>query len=468
MSGLPTRRDLVKLSAAGMAAAHASAAPPPAGEITVRVTAGEKRYAEAPALRWQRETRPAAGAVTLDAGKSYQEVLGFGAALTDAACYMFNELSPGARERILHRLFHPSEMNLSACRICIGSSDYATEAYSYDEGEPDPEMKRFSIDHDRKWIIPILKAARAVNPDLFLFASPWSPPGWMKANGSMLGGSMMKSSFAPYAKYFVRFLQSYAEAGVPVDAVSVQNEVDTAQDSRMPACLWGQEYEREFVAAHLGPQLAANNLKTKIWIIDHNYDLWGRAICELDYPETKKYVDGVAWHGYAGHPSGMTRVHDAHPTIHAYWTEGGPDIRERDYRTNWVRWSRTFTDILRNWARAIIGWNMALDENGKPNIGPFSCGGLITIDSRTKEITESGQYWALAHYSRAVRRGAKRIESTGDDVNRVSHVAFVNPDGSSAAILTNNGQATTVRVRMSGMETKVEMPAGSVVTLAWA
>jgi glucosylceramidase len=194
----------------------------------------------------------------------------------------------------------------------------------------------------------------------------------------------------------------------------------------MPACLWGQEYEMEFVARHLGPQLAANKIDTKTWILDHNYNLWGRAIAELDDPQVSRYVDGVAWHGYVGVPSGMTRVHEAHPEKHMYWTEGGPAYNEPRYLTNWSHWASTITDILRNWSRCVIAWNLALDEAGKPNIGPFDCGGVITIDSKTGEITRSGQYWALSHFSRAIRRGARRIESSGE-LAGLSHVALREP-----------------------------------------
>ena len=362
---------------------------------------------------------------------------------------------------------HEGSRLQSVSRLCLGSSDYATKAYSYDDGDPDPELRRFSIDHDREYILPILRQCRKVNPELFLLGSPWSPPGWMKANGSMLGGSMRKKHFASYAQYFVKFLQAYAAAGVPVDAVTTQNEVDTDQDGRMPACLWGQEYEIEFIARHLGPQFARNNLATKIWILDHNYNLWGRAICTLDEPGVARYVDGVAWHGYAGRPDMMTRVHEAHPGKHMYWTEGGPDYTDPAYLTNWTRWSATFAGILRNWARCIIGWNLALDEKGRPNIGPFTCGGIVTINSTTRELVRSGMYWALAHYSRAIRRGARRFESEGS-VDGVSHVAFANPDGTYAAVLTNTGPEQCIRVELAGKCAEVTLPEDSVTTLTWA
>jgi glucosylceramidase len=459
---------------AGMAAAEGVSASvqgsgnagQPSGEIQVHLTAGEKRFAREAPLQWKAATAAGGNTIRLDPGRTFQEVLGFGAAFTDAACYMFNQLTAASREQLLRELCHPSEMGFSAARICVGSSDYATRVYSYDEGEPDPELKRFSIDHDREYILPVLRLARKINPDLHLLASPWSPPGWMKANNSMLGGSMRKKYYGAYAQYFVKFLQAYAAEGVAVDVVTTQNEVDTDQDCRMPACLWGQEYEIEFISRHLGPQLAKNNLSTKIWILDHNYNLWGRAICTLDEPGVSKYVDGVAWHGYAGRHDMMTRVHEAHPEKHAYWTEGGPDYTEPTYLTNWTRWSSTFTGILRNWARCIIGWNLALDEKGRPNIGPFPCGGVVTINSSTKEISRSGMYWAFAHYSRVIRRGARRFESEGNP-ERVSHVAFANPDGTKAAVLTNAGDEKTVSLQAASRAVQVLLPKDSIMTLTW-
>ena len=211
MSNEQTRRTFLKLSALGLAASTSSrfcvASPAPqAGEIAVRVTAGTLRYAAAPSLSWHTGEATGDNVLTLDPTNKFQDVLGFGAAFTDAACYTFNRLDAPARANLFRELFHPAEMGLNVCRTCIGSSDYSTEMFSYDEGEPDPEMKRFSIAHDQAYVVPMLREARKVNPDLFLFSSPWSPPGWMKAGGSMLGGSMRQQYFAPYAQYFLKFL----------------------------------------------------------------------------------------------------------------------------------------------------------------------------------------------------------------------------------------------------------------------
>jgi len=477
MSAAHTRRDFLRMSAVGLAVGTAGEAlpswgslpsvPPGTSEITVRVTDEKRLFERAPALTWRQGSgNPSANIVALNPETKFQAILGFGAAFTDASCYMFNQLSGDAREQLFHELFHTSEMGLSVCRTCIGASDYSTEVYSFDEGEPDPDLKRFSIDHDRSYLLPALREARKVNPDLFLFSSPWSPPGWMKANGAMLGGSMRKKYFASYAQYFLKFLQAYAAEGVPIQAVTSQNEVDTDQDSRMPACLWGQEYEIEFVKEHLGPVLRSNGIPAKIWLLDHNYNLWGRAICELDDSDVRKYANAVAWHGYAGGAEMMSKVHEAHPDVEMHWTEGGPDFTSPTYATDWAAWGRTFTEALRNWCQSVTGWNLALDEQGRPNIGPFSCGGLVTIHSQTKEVTRSGQYWAFAHFSRLIRRGARRFDSRGT-VPGVDHVACENPDGQRILVLTNGAAARPLMLQMGAMVTDLTLASNSVTTLAW-
>jgi glucosylceramidase len=472
-----TRRDFLAMTTASAAclpfmnASLAALAPPegptPNGAVAVHITAGDQRYAPSRSLAWQSADRaPAAGTIVLGAVRSRQPILGFGAAFTDAACYVIHQLPEAERERLLQELFHPDQMALSVCRLCIGSSDYARNVYSYDEGDPDPELSRFSIAHDREYILPVLRQARQINPKLFLLASPWSPPGWMKDNNSMLGGTIRKRYLGAYAKYIVKFLQAYEAEDAGINAVTPQNEVDTDQDSRMPACLLPQEIEVEYVGKYLGPAIEEAGLKTKIWLLDHNYNLWGRAICELDDEKVSKYTKSIAWHGYLGQPEWVQKVFAAHPDAEMYWTEGGPDIIDPDYLTGWAKWSKTFSGILRNGMRCITGWNLALDENGKPNVGPFPCGGVVTVHSRTGEITRSGQYWAFAHYSRSFRRAATVIQSDGE-IADVHHVVAQNPDGTYAAVLTNSGAARTVWVRQGKSAIEVQLPSDSVVTLIW-
>jgi glucosylceramidase len=458
---------LTAAATADLESAFDHAGAPQSEEITVRVTSGKLRFASAPALTWRRAGASDENVIAVDPSQKFQAMLGFGAAFTDAACYTFNQLLSPAREQLFHELFHPSEMGLNVCRTCIGSSDYSTEMFGYDEGEPDPEMKRFSIAHDQAYVLPMMRLARKENPALFLFSSPWSPPGWMKAGGSMLGGSMRPRYFGAYAQYFLRFLQAYAGAGVPIQAVTVQNEVDTDQDGRMPACIWPQEYEIRFVKDYLGPILRQNDLSTKIWILDHNYNLWGRAIAELDDPGVRKYCDAVAFHGYVGTPDMMSKVHEAHPDAQLYWTEGGPDCTAPDYLTDWPKWSQTYTAAIRNWCQCITGWNLALDEKGRPNIGPFPCGGMVTIHSQTKEIIRSGQFWAFAHFSRVVRRGARRFDSLSR-LEGVFHVGFENPDGQKVLVVTNPGPEKSVTLKQANRSAVLALAPGSVTTLLWS
>jgi glucosylceramidase len=416
---------------------------------------------------WQPAGGASQPAIQVNAARRFQTILGFGGAFTDASCYLLSRMDAAARQQLLESLVGGSGLNLSVGRISIGASDYSRNAYSYDDSPgPDPQLAHFSIDHDKSYILPTLRDVQKLNPEMFYFGAPWSPPGWMKAGGSMLGGSMRKKYFPEYAQYFVKFLQAYQAEGVKVRAVTTQNEVDTDQDGRMPAALWGQEYEAGFIKEHLGPALQQHSPETLIWLLDHNYDLWGRALDELSEPEVSKYVDGVAWHGYMGSPEAMTRVHDAFPKKHAYWTEGGPDISSPDYATDWSKWSSTFAGILRNWARTIVSWNVVLDEKGGPNIGPFACGGLVTLDSKTQQVRQSGQYWAFAHYSKAIRRGAAVVETRGT-IKDVDHVAVSNPDGSHVLVVTNRGPETELQCVFEGQSLRLRTPADSITTLTW-
>ena len=470
-----TRRGFIKKSAAVIASTTCLRSsmlrgftPPRSGAVRAWTTGQEKRFSATELSGWKAISNPSEPAIEIDPAQTFQSILGFGGAFTDSSCYLLNQMEPEARQKLLAELVGPDGLRLSVGRTCIGSSDYARDAYSFDDGaDPDPELKRFSIAHDRDYILPMLRAAQSANPEMFYFSAPWSPPGWMKAGGSLLGGSMRKHYFASYAEYFVKFLEAYQAEGIKIRAVTTQNEVDTDQDGRMPAALWGQEYEAGFIKEFLGPALERASLDTKIWLLDHNYDLWGRVLDELRDPAVFKYVDGVAWHPYVGTPDAMTRVHDAFPSKHAYWTEGGPDISHPDYATDWTKWSSTFAQILKNWTRCIVSWNLVLDEKGSPNIGPFACGGVVTVDSKSREITRSGQYWAFAHYSKVIQRGAQVIASHGEFTD-LEHVALKNANGSYVLVVSNQGAERQISCRFVGQGLELKLPHDSVTTLLWS
>jgi glucosylceramidase len=486
-----SRRDFLKNSALGLGAiaASVSAAPsaqasdssgsaqaktsPPTPDISVWFTNAKQRFAAGHPLQWtptpkssSSSSSPSLDSVQLVPSNKFQDILGFGGCFTDTSCYLINQLHQPLREQLLHELCHPSEMNLSVHRTCIGSADSAATLYSYDEGDPDPDLKRFSIDHDREYILPVLRSVREINPEVFFFSSAWSPPGWMKWNKSMLGGSMSRQYLSSYARYLLKFVQAYAAEGVQVHAITTQNEIDTDQHGQMPACTWSQECETEFITDHLGPLFEETGTPTKIWILDHNFVYWGRVISQLDNPDFRRYACSVAWHAYVGEPAMMSKVHAAHPEAQMYYTEGSTDYNDPHYQDDWTTWSSLYTAVFNNWCRSATAWNVATDEHGKPNIGPYPCGGILIINPRTQEIIRSGQYWALAHFSRAMHRGARRFETQSLAAN-LHHVAFENPGGQKVLVLTNPGAARTVQINHALNSTSVALEENSITTLVW-
>ena len=286
----------------------------------------------------------------------------------------------------------------------------------------------------------------------------------MKPNNSMLGGAMRKTNFEPYAQYFLKFLEGYKAEGVAIDAVTVQNETDAEQEGqhvRLPVGAGAGDRVRE--RASSGPRCARPTCRTKIWVLDHNYNLWGRAIDELSDPAAYEYIDGIAWHGYVGEPTAMSRVHDAFPQKNAYWTEGGPDIKQPDYQTDYTKWADQFNGILNNWARSITAWNLALDENGKPECRPIllrrrhhhrqasrtrSRAAASTGPSRITPATSSAapRYLPPTASATTARRGP------------VSHAGFRNPDGSYVVVLANTGAQKRVQLAHRRESADVELP----------
>ena len=463
------RRGFLKTSSLAGAAALLSPAwqhdnAQDAAGARVFVTHGKQRHEAAESMQFaaQPGTPDLSEAVVIDTRQRFQSILGFGAAFTDGSCFTLSQMPDTDRQALMRELFLPSEMNLSAGRCCVGASDYSRDVFSYDDTPGDSAMQHFSTAHDDAYILPILREARALQPGLFLLSSTWSPPAWMKVYGTMLGGYMSSKHLQDYAAYYVAFLESYRQKGVPIQALTTGNEVEAEQGGSMPATVWTAEMEADFIRDHLGPQLRKRKLDTKVWLLDHNYDLWKRVLWQLDDAELRKYVDGVAWHGYVGTPDMMSRVHDRHPDLPFYWTEGGPDYTSPAYETEWTRWGQTFTEALANWCRCIIGWNYALDKNGRPNIGPFSCGGMVTVEGG--KVTRSGQYWAMRHFSQHIQRNAVRVASHSDATD-LHHIAFAQPDGSVVAVLTNGGGERPMTISVNGRAGRLTLPATSIVTL---
>ena len=340
----------------------------------------KQQLAEQPALKWRAGADAQGPRIEINPTVTFQTMLGLGSSLEPTTCSNLWAMSAADRADTIERVVSPSVgIGMNLMRVCIGTPDFTGDPwYSYNDlatGETDPELKRFSIEKDRAYILPVLKLARAKNPDLLFFASPWSPPGWMKRNGTMIGGELLPQWYAVYAEYFVKFIRAYEAEGVPIYAVTVQNEpgVDRAKEKNpkwhYPSCHWTGEQERDFIRDHLGPALRRAGLKTKIWCYDHNYNLKTTgADPGLDYPRAilrdaaaAAFVDGVAFHGYEGKPSAMSVFHEEFPKVPLHFSEGS---------VFGVEGAVDLIERLRNWATSYNAWVLMLDDHGKPQQRP--------------------------------------------------------------------------------------------------
>lgn len=376
-----------------------------------------------------------------------KDFLGFGVALTGSSCYLLAQMPCEERTALLQRLYGKDGLNLSVARLTIGASDYSAELYSYDDVENDTELTHFSIEKDRAYIIPMIREILAIRPDLYLFASPWSPPGWMKTGGSMCGGFMRSKYLDCYAEYITRFVREYSKEGIRISALTVQNEPETHQSGRMPACIWHPELEAEF-ALKLRKHLDCSGLDTKIWIHDHNFDGCARIKWQLDtYPELKNAVDGIAFHYYKGAIEDTRALRATYPMLKMHFTEGGPRLYDH-YDSDFCKWGTMLSRVLNEGFGSFTGWNLMLDELGGPNIGPFFCGGLVTKNSQSGEITYSGQYKALSHIASYLQAGAQILETEittnasgmfkyPSDEKPLQASLIENPNGSRVYLLVN-------------------------------
>ncbi len=373
--------------------------------------------------------------ITVDDTRKYQQMDGFGASLTDSSAWLLShKLTDLQRKEALEKLFSPTKgIGLSVLRQPMGASDFAIDDYSYDDlpaGQTDPELKTFTIDRDRAYIIPILRETLAVNPNLKIIASPWSPPGWMKTSGSMIQGSLLPVAYAPLAKYFVKFVQSYQAAGIPIYAVTIQNEPLNIPNNYPGLGMTAVE-QTVFLRDHLGPQFHDAGIKSKILIFDHNWDLIDFPIKVLSDPKAASAADGIAIHCYGGSVTAQTELHNRFPDKDIWLTEcSGGDWQKGKLLEDQTR---LIIGATRNWAKSVVLWNLALNQNHEPYLGGCTtCRGVITVNDSASpaQVIETVDFTALGHASKFVQPGAFRIESNSFGQGSVEDVAFQNPDGS--------------------------------------
>jgi len=401
----------------------------------------------------------------------YQKVLGFGAAFTETSAYNFSLLSPNLQQEITELYFGKSGIGLNFCRTHINSSDYGIDEYTYVE-DGDVDLKTFNIDRERKEIIPMIKAARKVNPDLWLFASPWSPPAWMKDNKSMIrGGRLLPEYYQTWAKYFSLYLEEYKKEGIDFFAVTVQNEPIAVQT--WESCIWTGTEEGVFAADFLRPTLDKSGFgDTKIMVWDHNKErVMERARESMSVPGAEKAIWGVGFHWYSGdHFDNLRMAHELYPDKPLIATENsvGGIIRGED--RNWVaveRYAKETIMNFNNFMAAAVAWNLIVDlETGGPLHNRASGGSApVFLDAGKNEFMLGPLFYTKGHFSKFIKRNAVRIgSSTYNDAVKVA--AFSNPDGEIIVVVLNTtDRDATPKIRLNNCTAEFKMSAKSLQTL---
>ncbi|MGA2169677.1 MAG: glycoside hydrolase family 30 beta sandwich domain-containing protein [Terracidiphilus sp.] len=445
-------------------------------------------------LHFSTKATPAASAplITVDDAQRFQEIDGFGASLTDAAAWLFaKKLTPAQTDAAFKMLFGRKDgIALSFLRQPIGSSDLAVTFYSYDDlcqqtakacttpaGQADPNLDHYSLQHDQEYILPLLRKALTINPSLHVMLTPWSPPGWMKTSGSMLGSSAdgkQPSSLRPefstaFANYLVKTVEGYQAAGVPVWALSVENEPLYAPPTYSGMQMLAAE-QAAFFGDALGPALAAAHLNPKVMAYDHNWDRPDYPETVLKDPKAGALAAGTAWHHYGGDPSVMTKNHEEFPQKDQWVTESSGGAWQKGNVL--AEEAAELIAVTRNWARSYVLWALATDQNHGPFVGGCdTCRGLVTIDLTNPgnpRVKPELDYYVLGQASKFLQPGAVRIASDEPAGTQLKDVAFRNPKGTVVLYTLNAGTASQeLRIGFHGKTAVTTLPAGAVATFVW-
>jgi glucosylceramidase len=407
--------------------------------------------------------------IEIDTAQRFQTIDGFGFSLTGGSAYLINQkLTPDVREKLLRELFlHDEGIGVSYLRISVGASDLDDHVFSYNDlppGKTDRVLANFSLAEDQKNLIPVLKQIIALNPDIKIMGSPWSAPPWMKDNKSFKGGSLLKENYSAFADYFVKYIQGMEQAGIRIDAITLQNEPENPKNN--PSMVMTSAEQAEFVKNHLGPAFEKAGIKTRIVVFDHNCDHPSYPIEILNDPAAKKYIDGSAFHLYLGNIEALSQVHEAHPDKNIYFTEQWTSP-EGTFDGD-LRWHvrNLIVGATRNWARNVLEWNLAADPQFNPHTdqgGCTMCLGALTIgDSVSRNVS----YYIIAHASKFVRPGSVRVAS--NIVGDLHNVAFVTPEGKKVLIVINDSDAAKdFAIRYGDRYAPVSLAAASVGTFVW-
>lgn len=425
------------------------------------------------------------GVIEINKSKHFQEMDGFGAAVTGSTAYNLMQMKPGERTKFLQETFSPRKgMGYSYIRVSIGCSDFSLSEYTCCDQKG---IEHFSLQQEEKeYVIPILKEILQINPKLKILGSPWTCPKWMKVNNldekkpfdSWTSGQLNPAYYNDYATYFVKWIQAFEKEGIPIYSVTPQNEPLNRGNSASLYMGWREQ--KEFIKTALGPQIKKAGLQTRIYAFDHNYN-YDRIQEEQDYPlhlyedkETAAYLAGAAYHNYSGDVEELNKIHNAYPDKELLFTEAS--IGEWNDGRNLQ--ARLIDDMVylglknvQNWCKGVIVWNLMLDSERGPNRekGCRSCYGAVDIDkSNYKTITRNSHYYIIAHLAKVVKPGAVRIESKGSKTPELEYCAFQNPDGSIAFVVTNSSkQPQNITLHDGKKYISHILPAEAVASFCW-
>ncbi|HMU09267.1 MAG TPA: glycoside hydrolase family 30 protein [Ferruginibacter sp.] len=426
-------------------------------KVIVYTTADSSNYrlSAADTLEFKQKGQPFENEITVfvDPGKTFQTYFGIGAALTDASAETFYKLPKEKQQELLTAYFSADKgIGYTVARTNINSCDFSSDMYTYIK-EGDKELNSFNIEHDKKFKIPFIKEAmNASGNNLNLFASPWSPPAFMKDNNDMLQGGKLRSEFHDsWAMYFTKFIKAYEKEGVPVWGITIQNEPMAKQ--RWESCIYTGEEERDFLKEHLGPTMEKEGLKDKKIIVwDHNRDLiYQRAQTYFNDPEAAKYIWGIGFHWYEDWSGGspmydnLRRVYESYPDKNIFFTEGCAESFDSTRYNAWVLGEEYGRSMINDFNNGMVGftdWNILLDEKGGPNHVQNFCFAPVHGDTRTGQLIYTNAYYYIGHFSKFIKPGAKRIISSSSR-SQLLTTAFKNEDGKIVVIVMNQSNIKT-------------------------
>ena len=416
--------------------------------------------------------------VFVEPKKTFQNFMGIGGAITDASAEVFSKLNKEKQQEFLNAYYDKEKgIGYSLLRTTIHSSDFASESYTYIK-EGDKELKTFSIDHDRKYRIPMLKEAiKTAGGKLLLYVSPWSPPAFMKNNGSMLkGGILLPEYYQSWANYYAKFIKAYEKEGMPIWGLTIQNEPMATQT--WESCIFSAEAERDFLKNFLGPTMKKEGLgDKKIVVWDHNRDLMNhRANVIFSDAEASKYAWGMGFHWYETWAGGapmfdnVRKVHEDYPSKNLLFTEGCVEKFDADKYQFWANGERYGSNMIHDFNNGTVGWtdwNILLDQNGGPNhVGNF-CFAPIHADTTSGELIYTPSYYYIGHFSKFIRPDAKRVSTAVSRSNLIS-TSFLNKDGKMVTIVMNQSDKNiTYNLIIASEKTVVEIPANGIQTLVY-